>query len=123
IRHIVVAINKMDLIDYSESIFRNIVDDYSAFAAQLGISEVTFIPLSAYKGDNILEPSSAMPWYRGTTLMAFLETIEVDDERAQRGPFRMPVQWVNRPDLDFRGFAGTIAGGMVRPGDRIRVQP
>ena len=123
IRHIVVAINKMDLVDYSEKIFRDIVEDYRAFAAQLGLTDITFIPMSAWKGDNILEPSPAMPWYRGTTLMGYLETVEVDDERAQRGPFRMPVQWVNRPDLDFRGFAGTIAGGMLRPGDRVRVQP
>ncbi|MDX5446259.1 MAG: adenylyl-sulfate kinase [Zoogloeaceae bacterium] len=113
----------MDLVDYSEKIFRDIVEDYRAFAAQLGLTDITFIPMSAWKGDNILEPSPAMPWYRGTTLMGYLETVEVDDERAQRGPFRMPVQWVNRPDLDFRGFAGTIAGGMLRPGDRVRVQP
>src|SRR5690606_31016711 len=84
---------------------------------------ITFIPMSAFRGDNIIEPSAAMPWYRGTTLMGYLETVEVDDRRASRGPFRMPVQWVNRPDLDFRGFAGTIAGGSVRPGDRLRVQP
>jgi bifunctional enzyme CysN/CysC len=123
IRHIVVAINKMDLVDYAEKTFRAIVEDYRAFAAQLGLADVTFIPLSAWKGDNILEPSPAMPWYRGTTLMGYLETVEVDEARAQRGPFRMPVQLVNRPDLDFRGFAGTIAGGTLRPGDRIRVQP
>lgn len=123
IRHIVVAVNKMDLVDYSEKVFEQIVEDYRDFAARLGLAEVTFIPVSAFRGDNILEPSAAMPWYRGTTLMGYLETVEVDDSRAQRGPFRMPVQWVNRPDLDFRGFAGTIAGGCVRPGDRLRVQP
>jgi len=123
IRHIVVAINKMDLVGYAEEVFRAIVEDYSDFAARLGLVDVTFIPMSALRGDNITEPSATMPWYRGTTLMGYLETVEVDEARAQRGPFRMPVQWVNRPNLDFRGFAGTIAGGVVRPGDRVRVQP
>lgn len=123
IRHVVVAINKMDLVDYSEKTFRDIVDTYRAFADQIGIENATFIPLSAFKGDNITDPSPAMPWYHGTTLMGYLETVEIDDERMQRAPFRLPVQWVNRPNLDFRGFAGTIAGGVIRPGDRIRVQP
>jgi bifunctional enzyme CysN/CysC len=123
IRHVVVAINKMDLVDYSEKVFQRIVDDYSAFAKQIGLENVTFIPVSAFKGDNITAPSEKTPWYRGATLMGYLETVEVDEERMQRSPFRMPVQWVNRPDLDFRGFSGTIAGGKVRPGDRIRVQP
>jgi bifunctional enzyme CysN/CysC len=123
IRHVVVAINKMDLVDYSEKTFNRIVDDYSAFAKQLGLQNITFIPVSAFKGDNITAPSEKTPWYHGTTLMGYLETVEVDEQRTQKGPFRMPVQWVNRPDLDFRGFAGMIAGGVVRPGDRIRVQP
>ncbi|NMF90387.1 sulfate adenylyltransferase subunit CysN [Aromatoleum petrolei] len=123
IRHIVVAISKMDLVDYAEPVFRRICEDYRSFAAQIGLDEVTFIPMSAYKGDNIIEPSASMPWYHGTTLMGYLETVEVDDERLQKQPFRLPVQWVNRPNLDFRGFAGTIAGGIVKPGDRIRVQP
>ena len=123
IRHVVVAINKMDLVDYSEKTFNRIVDDYSAFAKQLGLQNITFIPVSAFKGDNITAPSEKTPWYHGATLMGYLETVEVDEQRAQKGPFRMPVQWVNRPDLDFRGFAGAIAGGVVRPGDRIRVQP
>ncbi len=123
IRHVVVAINKMDLVAYSEKTFRDIVDTYRAFADQIGIENATFIPLSAFKGDNITDPSPAMPWYHGTTLMGYLETVEIDDERMQRAPFRLPVQWVNRPNLDFRGFAGTIAGGVIRPGDRIRVQP
>jgi bifunctional enzyme CysN/CysC len=123
IRQVVVAINKMDLVDYSEKVFRSIVEDFSAFAAQIGLDSVTFIPLSAFKGDNIIAPSEAMPWYHGTTLMGYLETVEVDDARMQRAPFRLPVQWVNRPNLDFRGFAGTIAGGAIRPGDRVRVQP
>ncbi|MBV2265253.1 MAG: sulfate adenylyltransferase subunit CysN [Thauera sp.] len=123
IRHIVVAINKMDLVDYAEGVFHRIADDYTAFARQLGIAQVTFIPMSAFKGDNITSPSAHMPWYHGTTLMGFLETVEVDDGLMQRAPFRLPVQWVNRPNLDFRGFAGTIAGGTIRPGDRVRVQP
>ncbi|AUN94244.1 sulfate adenylyltransferase subunit CysN [Pseudazoarcus pumilus] len=123
IRHVVVAINKMDLVGYDEQVFARIVDDYREFAAQLGLQGVTFIPMSALAGDNIVERSAAMPWYRGTTLMAWLETVEVDDERMQRAPLRMPVQWVNRPNLDFRGFAGTLAGGILRAGDRVRVQP
>ncbi len=123
IRHVVVAINKMDLVEYSEKTFQRIVEDYRGFARQIGLDNVTFIPVSAFKGDNITGPSDKMPWFRGTTLMGYLETIEVDEERMQRTPFRLPVQWVNRPDLDFRGFCGTIAGGKVRPGDRIRVQP
>ena len=123
IRHVLVAINKMDLVDYSEKTFNDIVDAYRDFAARIGLENPTFIPLSAFKGDNITDPSAAMPWYHGTTLMGYLETVEIDDERMQRAPFRLPVQWVNRPNLDFRGFAGTIAGGVIRPGDRIRVQP
>ncbi|PTD98117.1 sulfate adenylyltransferase subunit CysN [Pseudothauera lacus] len=123
IRHIVVAINKMDLVDYAEKTFRRIVEDYREFAARIGITDITFIPMSAFKGDNITAPSDNMPWYHGTTLMGYLETVEVDETRQQQLPFRMPVQWVNRPNLDFRGFAGTIASGIVQPGDRIRVQP
>ncbi|KAI5914036.1 sulfate adenylyltransferase subunit CysN [Thauera sp. 2A1] len=123
IRHIVVAINKMDLVDYSEKVFHDIREDYSAFAAQIGLKDVTFIPLSAFRGDNIIEAGDAMPWYHGATLMDYLETVEIDDARMQREPFRLPVQWVNRPNLDFRGFAGQVASGVIRPGDRIRVQP
>jgi bifunctional enzyme CysN/CysC len=123
IRKVVLAVNKMDLVDYSEAVFQRIVEDYSAFARRVGIEEVTAVPLSALKGDNMLERGESMPWYRGPTLMGFLETVEVDEERAQSGPFRLPVQWVNRPHLDFRGFAGTIASGMVKPGDRVRIQP
>ena len=123
IRHIVVAINKMDLVDYSEKTFRKIVEDYEAFARQIGLQNVSFIPLSAFKGDNMIEPSAHMPWYHGSTLMGYLETVEIDEARQQKAAFRMPVQWVNRPNLDFRGFAGTIAGGLVKVGDRIRTQP
>lgn len=123
IRHIVVAINKMDLMDYSEKTYNEIVEEYTEFAKQIGIDNVTFIPLSAFKGDNITTQSDAMPWYHGTTLMGFLETVEVDEQRLQKQAFRMPVQWVNRPNLDFRGFSGQIASGVVRPGDKLRVLP
>ena len=123
IRHIVVAINKMDLVDYSEGTYNKIVEEYTEFAKQIGIENVTFIPLSAFKGDNITAPSDAMSWYRGTTLMGFLETVEIDEQRLQQLPFRMPVQWVNRPNLDFRGFSGQVSSGVVRPGDKLRVLP
>ena len=123
IRHVVVAINKMDLVDYQESVFRKIVEDYREFAAQIGLESMTFIPMSAFKGDNITEPSDRMPWYHGSTLMAYLETVEIDEQRLQSLPFRLPVQWVNRPNLDFRGFAGTVASGAVKVGDKVRVQP
>ncbi|WP_428035812.1 sulfate adenylyltransferase subunit CysN [Amphritea sp.] len=123
IPHIVVAINKMDLVDYSEKTFNQIRDDYTAFAKQIGINETTFIPMSALAGDNITEPSNNMTWYHGTTLMGYLETVQVDDELMQKEPFRMAVQWVNRPNLDFRGFSGQLASGIVKPGDRIRTLP
>ncbi|TML83607.1 MAG: sulfate adenylyltransferase subunit CysN [Actinobacteria bacterium] len=123
IRHVAVAVNKMDLVDYSEERFREIERDYRVLASQLAFDEITCIPLSALRGDNMTERSEAMPWYRGPTLMEYLETVEVDQERLQRAPFRLPVQWVNRPDLDFRGFAGTIAGGAVASGDRVVVLP
>lgn len=123
IRHIVVAINKMDLVDYSQARFHEIVEEYGQFAKQLGLTNVTYLPLSAFKGDNIVANGENMPWYQGATLMDFLETVEIDDTRMQQAPFRLPVQWVNRPNLDFRGFSGTITSGVVKPGDRIRVQP
>jgi bifunctional enzyme CysN/CysC len=123
IRHIIVAINKMDLVDYSERRYQHIVDDYRVFAQSIGIEDPLFIPMSAVKGDNVVSASAHMPWYHGAALMPCLETLEIDEQRAQRGALRLPVQWVNRPDPEFRGFAGTIAGGVVRPGDRIRVLP
>lgn len=122
-RHLVVAINKMDLVDYSKARFDEIVEEYRAFAKQLGLENITFIPMSALKGDNVIVHSAKMPWYHGTTLLGYLETVELDAEHLQRSPFRMPVQWVNRPNLDFRGFTGMVASGTVRPGDQIRVQP
>jgi len=120
IRHIVLAINKMDLIDFDETKFESIKQDYQQFSAPLGFESITAIPLSALNGDNMIEPSANTPWYTGLTLMNFLEEFLVEgDNRAQ--PFRMPVQWVNRPNLDFRGFCGVIAAGTVHPGDELRV--
>jgi len=123
IRHVVLAVNKMDLVGYDQARFDAIVADYAAFADRLGMSDVVAIPISGVAGDNIAAASSNTPWYSGPTLMEHLETVEVDADRLQTQPFRMPVQWVNRPDLDFRGFAGLIAAGSVRPGDAIRVEP
>lgn len=123
IQHVVVAVNKMDLMDYSEKVFQKIIEEYQEFSKEVGIANITFIPLSAFKGDNVTSPSERMPWYHGTTLMGYLETVEVDDERSMRDPFRMPVQWVNRPNLDFRGFSGQLSSGIVKPGDKIRILP
>jgi bifunctional enzyme CysN/CysC len=123
IRKVVLAINKMDLVDYSQKVFDKIDEEYRAFAAQIGLADITSIPLSGLKGDNMLVASDKTPWYRGPTLMGFLETCEVDDTRLQKEAFRMPVQWVNRPNLDFRGFAGVVTSGTVKPGDRIVAQP
>jgi bifunctional enzyme CysN/CysC len=123
IRKVVLAINKVDLIDYDEATIGRIDADYRAFATQIGLKDITTIPLSGLKGDNMVERSERMPWYRGPTLMAFLETCEIDETRLQQGPLRLQVQWVNRPNLDFRGFCGLVASGSVRPGDRVRIQP
>lgn len=123
IRKVVLAINKMDLVDYSEKVFNQINEEYREFAKQIGMTDITSIPLSGLKGDNMLVASEKTPWYHGPTLMGFLETCEIDETRMQKQPFRMPVQWVNRPNLDFRGFCGVVTGGMVKPGDRIRAQP
>jgi bifunctional enzyme CysN/CysC len=123
IRNVVLAVNKMDLVDYSNDRFREIEDDYRAFAAQLGLERITCIPVSALRGDNVLARSENVPGYDGPTLMEYLDGVEVDQERMQAAPFRLPVQWVNRPGHDFRGYAGTIAGGTVAPGDRVVVEP
>jgi bifunctional enzyme CysN/CysC len=128
IRHIVLAVNKMDLIGYERSVFDRIVADYTEFAQSIGIEAFTAIPISGFKGDNITPsadgaPSTNTPWYQGPSLISHLETVEIDADADQARPFRMPVQWVNRPNLDFRGFAGLIAGGSVRPGDSVRVLP
>lgn len=127
IRKVVLAINKMDLMDYSQEVFERIDADYRAFAAGLGQDgvapfEILSIPVSALKGDNIVEPSTSMPWYLGPTLLEHLETVPVDDDSAAQ-PFRLPVQWVSRPNHEFRGFAGQVSGGTIRKGERIRVQP
>jgi bifunctional enzyme CysN/CysC len=123
IRHVVLVVNKMDLVDYSREVFTQIEQDYRKFADQLGFGAVTCIPISAVKGDNILAHSKATPWYDGPTLMGLLNDVEIDDARQRVEALRLPVQWVNRPNLDFRGFAGTIVAGTVRPGDQVRVQP
>ena len=123
IRHVVLAINKMDLVGYEQATFERIDAEYRAFAQQLGLTQITSIPLSALKGENMTGASAAMPWYQGPSLMQALETAELDDLRLQQGPLRLPIQWVNRPDLDFRGFCGLVAGGTLQPGQRIRVQP
>ncbi len=122
IRHLVVCVNKMDLVDYSKEVFEKIEADYRTFAASLGATNITVIPASALKGDNIIDRSSRMPWYRGATLMAHLETVPVGDDQSAK-PFRMPVQWVSRPNQNFRGFAGTVASGKIKPGDAIKVLP
>jgi bifunctional enzyme CysN/CysC len=123
IRNIVLAVNKMDLIGYDQAQYDTIVADYSAFAASIGITDFTPMPISGFKGDNITEASINMPWYMGKPLMAHLENVALDSEADQLKPFRMAVQWVNRPNLDFRGFSGQIASGMVRVGNGIRVLP
>jgi bifunctional enzyme CysN/CysC len=121
--NIVLAVNKMDLIGYDQARYDAIVADYTTFAASIGITEFTPMPISGFKGDNITEASENTPWYAGKPLMAHLETVALDNEADQAKPFRMAVQWVNRPNLDFRGFSGQIATGSVKPGDAIRVLP
>ena len=123
IRNIVLAVNKMDLVDYDQKVFDQIVADYSAFASSIGIDSFNAMPISGFKGDNITTVSPNTPWYTGPTLVDHLETVEVNSAHDQIKPFRMPVQWVNRPNLDFRGFSGLIATGSVKPGDTIRVLP
>ena len=122
IDQVVVAVNKLDLVGYDEAVFDAIEADYRAFATELGIREITCIPMSALRGDNVVEPSPNTPWYAGPTLIEHLETVAIDAREAD-APFRLPVQWVNRPDLDFRGFSGQIVGGRVRRGDAVRALP
>jgi bifunctional enzyme CysN/CysC len=123
LRHVVLAVNKMDLVGYDQGVFDAIVADYRAFATAIGITDFTAIPISGFVGDNIASRSDATPWYAGPTLIEHLETIDVETDVAQARPFRLPVQWVNRPDLDFRGFSGLIASGSVKPGDAVRILP
>lgn len=122
IKHIVLAINKMDMVGFSKEVFERILHDYREFAAKLGLTNIVAIPISALLGDNITSRSANTAWYNGPTLMGHLETVQIDDQ-SQAAPFRLPVQWVNRPSQDFRGFAGLIASGVVKPGDRLRVLP
>ena len=122
IRHVVLAVNKMDLIDFDRERFDAIRAEYERFAADLGFASLTAIPLSARFGDNVTRASANTPWYEGPTLLEYLETVTVETDPAA-APFRMPVQWVNRPHLDFRGYAGTVAAGRIRPGDALTVLP
>ena len=119
IRNVVLAVNKMDLVGYDQAKYDSIVADYRAFATQIGIGDFVAMPISGFKGDNITSRSQHMPWYKGPTLIEHLETVELDVNADQAKPFRMPVQWVNRPNLDFRGFSGLIASGTVKPGDAV----
>jgi len=123
IKNIVLAVNKMDLVDYDHAVFDAIVKDYTEFAHSIGIDSFTALPISGFKGDNITTKSDNTPWYTGPTLIEHLETVEVLSSVDADKPFRLPVQWVNRPNLDFRGFSGLIATGSVKPGDKIRVLP
>ncbi|TIX50959.1 sulfate adenylyltransferase subunit CysN [Alteraurantiacibacter aquimixticola] len=123
IRNIVLAVNKMDLIDYDQARFDAIVAEYSAFAQEIGIENFVAMPISGIKGDNITGKSANTPWYDGPPLVEHLETVEINATRALEQPFRMPVQWVNRPNLDFRGFSGLVSTGSIKPGDAVRVLP
>ena len=120
IKHVVLAVNKIDLMDYSQTVFDQIVADYRAFSADFGFATLQAIPLSARYGDNVLDRSEKMEWYDGPTLVEHLETVDISTDLTQ-SPFRLPVQWVNRPDLNFRGFSGTIASGSIKPGDPVLV--
>jgi len=122
IKHVMLAINKMDLVDYQQFTFESIEQNFADFAKQLNFDKLTAIPVSALKGDNVVARSGKMTWFKGPTLLAFLETVRTTQGLEQH-PFRMPVQWVNRPHLDFRGFSGTVAAGVIKPGDEIRILP
>ena len=123
IRQVVLAINKMDLVGHDEEVFARIAAEYRAFAARIGLAQVTSIPISALSGANMTEPSAAMPWYQGPALLPLLEDCEVDETRLQAKPLRLPIQWVNRPNLDFRGYCGQLASGVLQPGQRVRILP
>ena len=123
IKNVILAVNKMDLIDYDQAKYDAIVADYAAFATEIGLTNFHPMPISGFKGDNITAASPNTPWYTGKPLIERLETVELDNEADQRKAFRLPVQWVNRPNLDFRGFSGLISTGSVKPGDPVRVLP
>lgn len=122
IKHIVLAVNKMDLVDYSEDVFNKIKQEYLQLTTQLGIEDVTCFPLSAKVGDNVVEKSDKTPWYEGTSLLQYLETVPIDRDR-NMNDFRFPVQYVLRPNLDFRGFSGKVASGVIRKGDTVMALP
>ena len=122
LKHTIVAINKMDLVDFSEARYEEIKADYLKFASQLDLPDVQFVPLSALKGDNVVNPSEKMPWYQGLPLMETLETVQISRDQ-NFDALRFPVQYVNRPNLDFRGYCGTLTSGIVRPGDKVTVLP
>ncbi|MSP32216.1 MAG: sulfate adenylyltransferase subunit CysN [Pseudolabrys sp.] len=122
IRYAVLAVNKIDLVDFDQGVFDRIAASFTEFAATLGFKDIKAIPISARYGDNVSAASVRTPWYKGPHLLDYLETADVEDNRAEK-PFRMPVQWVNRPNLDFRGFAGTVVSGAVKPGDEVAVLP
>jgi len=120
IRHVLLAVNKIDLVDYAQTTFDHIVQDFADFSQRLGFASVMPVPISARYGDNVIAASARTPWYKGPSLLAHLETVDVDTDVVGK-PLRFPVQWVNRPNLDFRGFSGTIVGGRVRKGDAVAV--
>jgi bifunctional enzyme CysN/CysC len=122
IRYAVLAVNKIDLVGFDRAVFDDIVQGFLAFVGELGFKDIACIPISARYGDNVSGISARTPWYSGTSLVDYLESVDVEDDRAAK-PFRMPVQWINRPDSDFRGFAGTIASGSVKPDDEIAILP
>ncbi len=122
IKHIIVAVNKMDLIGYDQKEYRRIKSEYKAFADQVNLKDVRFVPISALNGDNVVNRSEEMDWYPGATLMALLETVKINEDQ-NKDDFRFPVQYVTRPNLDFRGFCGTVAGGVIHPGDMITALP
>ena len=122
IEHVVLAVNKMDLVGYSQDRFNAICEEYEVLRKHLAFKSITPIPLSALKGDNVIERSGTMGWYQGPTLLGFLETVDIRD-RLNQHAFRFPVQWVNRPNADFRGFSGTVVAGSIKPGDEIRALP
>jgi bifunctional enzyme CysN/CysC len=123
IKHIVLAVNKMDLVGYDQATFNAIVADYTEFANSIGITEIMTIPISGFKGDNIIAHSDSTRWYNGPTLMTHLESVDLDQKTNADQDFRMPVQWVNRPNLDFRGFSGKVVAGTVKEGDEVRILP
>ena len=122
IRHLLIAVNKMDLVDYRQDIYDTICQEYRNFVAGLAATELTFIPISALQGDNVVEASDNMPWYHGNTLLHHLETVEITSEEEQ-APCRFPVQYVLRPDANFRGYCGTLASGTLNVGDVLMVLP